>query len=517
MNFSPVMPSAKSSRTNSPTKQDLLDSDADLLDDGIGDDSMCSNFSDFTVGQYGAASQGLDKILDENPNSPKKSPVKKSRPQTPVNQNRTAQSTATTPRTARPLSRGKNLPPDGSPLSSPRTPAGGNQTTNLMDFTTQFEAISRPNFQQASHRRTKSASPTKGSPSKTALPPSTPTESRFFNLLDFSPGPVATPRSIPSITPREVEELKSGFNSQISQMKAQLSGREVEVSGLRTAVEESEERCGELAHDLKEQQIKFQDERNGWLKVKVELGELFEAEKTEKESISTILMEKERVVDNLHVELETKTTEITNLKKRLRDTEDDLERTREEVIRLRQDSEATAAATPVASTSPNTQAEVERVARELHALYKTKHETKVAALKKSYESRWEKKVTALQDEIKSLNKRLGELTKELEEKQAEELTADMSFSAPSADEDVKRKVSELQKELEDERAEKAVIVNLVEELLSIQNSAPPDQVEEKMRGSVRRASGVHGIRGASGLRSGIEKMGMGARRDAHGN
>lgn len=79
MNFSPVVPSAKSSRTNSPTKQDPLDSDADLFHDGIGDDSMCSNFSDFTVGQYGTASQGLDKIVDESPSSPKKSPVKVSR------------------------------------------------------------------------------------------------------------------------------------------------------------------------------------------------------------------------------------------------------------------------------------------------------------------------------------------------------------------------------------------------------------------------------------------------------
>ena len=35
---------------------------------------------------------------------------------------------------------------------------------------------------------------------------------------------------------------------------------------------------------------------------------------------------------------------------------------------------------------------VEKVARELHILYKSKHETKVAALKKSYENRWDKKI-----------------------------------------------------------------------------------------------------------------------------
>ena len=45
---------------------------------------------------------------------------------------------------------------------------------------------------------------------------------------------------------------------------------------------------------------------------------------------------------------------------------------------------------------------VERVARELHALYKSKHETKVAALKKSYEGRWEKRVRELEARAEEL-------------------------------------------------------------------------------------------------------------------
>ena len=45
---------------------------------------------------------------------------------------------------------------------------------------------------------------------------------------------------------------------------------------------------------------------------------------------------------------------------------------------------------------------MERVARELHGLYKSKHETKVAALKKSYEARWEKKIRELETRVEEL-------------------------------------------------------------------------------------------------------------------
>ncbi|KAF8538426.1 central kinetochore-associated-domain-containing protein [Trichophaea hybrida] len=539
MSFSPVVQSARGSRLNSPTKVNSstklsFDDEFDPFNDA-GDESVCSNFSDVTAGAYNTASQGLDKVLQETAASARKSPVK-SRPQTPIRRSPTKAGTAT-PQTARPAVRAaRESSPSGSTglLSEPCTPkAAANQTGNLLlDFTQQFDAAARYNRRTPSHRRTKSASPRKGSPSKVALPPATPTESRFFNLLDFSPGPTVTPRSIPSITPREVEELKAGLNSQISLLNAQLGGREVEVTGLRTAVEETEGRCADLSNALKEQKTRFEDEKGEWQKIKVELGELFEAEKAEKESMSIILIEKEQVVEHLHAELENKDVEVKNLKKRLRDSEDELERTREEVLRARTEaSEATAAAAAAAAVvaasesapalapsadevAKKAQEEVERVARELHTLYKAKHETKVAALKKSYEGRWEKKVNSLQQQVEELTRKNEELKRDAEEKKAEELTADMSFSAaPGSDEDLRRELQRLQKELQNEKQEKEGIVALVEELLSIQASSdPPEKVEEKMRGSVRRASSL-GLNGrAGGLRSGIEKMGMGAKR-----
>ena len=47
---------------------------------------------------------------------------------------------------------------------------------------------------------------------------------------------------MPSITPRELESLKSNFLSEISSLKASLSGKEAEVQSLKTAVGDAEKR-----------------------------------------------------------------------------------------------------------------------------------------------------------------------------------------------------------------------------------------------------------------------------------
>jgi DNA repair exonuclease SbcCD ATPase subunit len=375
-----------------------------------------------------------------------------------------------------------------------------------------------------------------------------------------------------------VEELKATFNSQVAQLKAQLSGREVEVNGLRAAVEETEARCAELSNILKDQNEKFEEEKRAWDEVKVELRELFEAEKAEKESISSLLVEKEIAVETLHGELGEKDTEVKNLKKRLRDTEDELERTREEVIRVKTEADTAAAATPVAPLSApanfdeeaankRTQEEVERVARELHNLYKTKHETKVAALKKSYESRWEKKVAALQQQVEALSRKNEELTKELEQKSAEQLRADVEFAlggdeaaeavkareeeaakreeaakareeeakkreeaAAKREEELMKRVAALEKQLDEEREERNGVIALADELLALQSSLtpPPPPLQEEERVVIEEKNVAAEEKSVpvpkktvqekklapppSGLRSNIERMGMGAKK-----
>lgn len=466
------------------------------------------------------------------------------------------------------------MPADGNANSpsppSPHTPkAQIQQTPNLiMDFTQQFDAITRPAPQTgtptyATHRRIKSSTPFR-SPSKHPLPPQTPTESRFFNLLDFSPGPIVTPRSAPSITPREVEDIRAGYESQIATLQAQLSGREVEVSGLRTAVGDAQNRATELSAVLKEQTRASDAEREGWNQVKSELAELFEAEKNEKESLHELLAEKESVVENLHREFDATRTEIVMLRDKLRDADADAKKARDEVLKVREEA-AAAAEKPSSNSSPTSNAEVERVARELHALYKAKHESKVTALKKSYEGRWEKRVTALQTEVATLSRKNEELQHELEERNsnAEEFTHDMSFSpmighngvgaAMAAQQQqqqhqqqqqqqqkemqemqeaqtlLRREIDTLKASLEDERAEKAELIASVEELLELQSGGGvqpmPPATEERVRGSMRRVSGM-GLKSAAAaaatttssssssssgksLKSSIEKMGMG--------
>jgi chromosome segregation ATPase len=73
------------------------------------------------------------------------------------------------------------------------------------------------------------------------------------NLLDFDIPPAPTPRSMPSITPRELESLKSNFLSEISSLKASLSGKEAEIQSLKTAVGDAEKRVGESLEQVREE------------------------------------------------------------------------------------------------------------------------------------------------------------------------------------------------------------------------------------------------------------------------
>lgn len=72
-----------------------------------------------------------------------------------------------------------------------------------------------------------------------------------YPCWDFEIPPAPTPRSIPTITPRELESLKSGFMSEISSLKATLSGKEAEVASLKKAVADAERRVGEALEEVR--------------------------------------------------------------------------------------------------------------------------------------------------------------------------------------------------------------------------------------------------------------------------
>ena len=115
---------------------------------------------------------------------------------------------------------------EGSASPTPRRPKSshGDTTNLLVDFTEQFNAFS--SISNNSPTRQDRVSPKKSqtqpnlaqytnglrtpSPAKHRHMPSTPSESRHLaNLLDFDLPPAPTPRSIPTITARELESLQS--------------------------------------------------------------------------------------------------------------------------------------------------------------------------------------------------------------------------------------------------------------------------------------------------------------------
>lgn len=150
--------------------------------------------------------------------------------------------------------------------SSSPTPRRGkhpqkDETTMLIDFTQQIESFSTASQRLSKHSPVKSnAEPQllnylngQRSPVKGGMPPSTPGKKNLLNLLDFELPPAPTPRSIPTITVRELETLKSSYLSQISSLKATLSGREAEVESLKRAVGDAERRVGESQEQFREE------------------------------------------------------------------------------------------------------------------------------------------------------------------------------------------------------------------------------------------------------------------------
>lgn len=370
---------------------------------------------------------------------------------------------------------------------SRRTPTAqdGGNTVSLMDFTDQLSGLSSTRHGPPSPSRRARPSPEKVTDHG---PNATP--QRHGNLLDFDIPPLATPRSVPTVTAREVETLKSQFLSEISSLKASLLGKEAEVSSLKTAVTDAEKRVGETSEQLRELQC-----------LKHTLVE-------DKESYEKRCQEMEAVLRRVKAEIHHGQRERQELESKLEESE----KRREAAEIMAQEAESKMAGMRAGRSgsdagqenkSPGKEAKspgsreveiaVERVARELHALYKTKHENKVTALKKSYENRWEKKVRGLEAKIEELidenqSIKLGRdatmtrvdpaqvaQNQELKEQAMKDsaritgLNAEVQKLGAVID-SVKQDNKELIQLLEKERVEKGELVSLAEEMMSMQHS-----------------------------------------------
>lgn len=299
-----------------------------------------------------------------------------------------------------------------SPTPRRQKPSRDNDTTNLLiDFTGQFNPAAERSPSRNGrlspkkyHTQSDLASHLSGrrtpSPAKRALPPGTPSESRHLaNLLDFDLPPAPTPRSIPSISARELESMKSAFQSQISSLKAELSGKEAEVSSLKNAMGDAERRVGESLEQVREERDAkegLQAEKADWEKRQQEMQTVL---KDVKEEIIRGEREKDQLLER-----------VSEAEYKRQEAESKALEAESKIAGMRASSSSTA---PSENGSGNTNSEVEaavtKVAKELHGLYKTKHEVKVTALKKSYSDRWEKRIKDMQSKVDELSKENDDL------------------------------------------------------------------------------------------------------------
>lgn len=453
-------------------------------------------------------------------------------------------------------------PRAGSPLKtsrpSTRDESGGNTTNLLMDFTDQLRYPHKSSPEKRGNLPGSVTTPNLGDAGQNATP-----SRRLTNLIDFDIPPQPTPRSVPSITPRELESLKSGFLSQISSLKASLSGKEAEVQSLKTAVGDAEKRAGETMEQLREESA---------------LKEQVSAEKEDWEKRG---LEMEKMLRQVKEDVELSQTEREDLERKLEESE----KRREAAEIMHQEAESKIAglragrdggssssgsgvekpASSPGQTNKEVEIAVERVARELHTLYKSKHETKVTALKKSYEARWEKKVTELEKRVAELSEQNVTLQRAAD-KQASRTTetgnaaAGMEARKQQAAKDsariqelnadiqrleavvtsVQKDNSDMREMLEKERVEKGELVQLAEEMMSMQSfvggsaatqraaaaaaarsesemTKTPKTSAESRRASMGRASGIRApgsaLRGQSrtsvgGAAGGVSRFGV---------
>ncbi|EEH44127.1 uncharacterized protein PADG_00416 [Paracoccidioides brasiliensis Pb18] len=364
----------------------------------------------------------------------------------------------------------------GTPAPGQTCPRGDDHM-NIIDFTDQPNSYSRASYVLHNGYMSPSRRNSRFSPSKsTASGFRSPSK---FSLLDLDIPPAPTPRSIPSITPRELESLKSSFLSEISSLKATLSGREAEVKCLKESVADAERRVGEVSEELRNESSRRQNELQEW-------------ERRGKEMETVLRGVRSEIVDGER--------ERERLNRKIEEAEKCKEKLESRVVELESQFSA---ARNTANTSPPTGTEnksaeetarevqdaVERVARELHTLYKGKHETKVAALKKSYEARWEKRVREAERKLKEAleeNARLkaekdsdipgeggfcGEATfiRETESLEADKRVLEARVKGLEQElVSVKRDSEILRSELKQERTEKGELVAAVDEWLAIQ-------------------------------------------------
>ncbi len=312
-----------------------------------------------------------------------------------------------------------------TPSPTPRRSHNENETTNLLlDFTAQLEAFSSSHRGPPTRDRASPPKPTpepnlasyyqsQRSPAKAAYAqvPATPSHSRhMFNLLDFELPPPPTPRSVPTVTIRELESLKSNFQSQISSLTASLSGKEAQVESLVQAISDAERRVGEAQETLRDERSAREHaeaQMTDWKKKGEEVQNLLQdvqselaRNDTEREQLMARLNEAEKRAEEADVrtsELETKLIEAESKNVDMTTLVNPDEESRKVYSEIE-------CQTAIAE-------KVKEVARDLHSAYKAKHEKKIKALKDNYQKKADERCKELRVQIGRLERQVEEAEK----------------------------------------------------------------------------------------------------------
>lgn len=372
-----------------------------------------------------------------------------------------------------------------SPLPRKRESRSIHDTPNLLDLTDQPNIYPRQRYSVQNERY----SPSRRSPLRTAR--DSVRSPAKASLLDFDIPSVPTPRSIPTVTPRELETLKSGFLSEISSLKATLSGKEAEVASLKQAVADAERRVGEALEEVRNEVARketLEFEQAEWERRGQEMEAILREVRAE-------IVEGEQEKERLARKLDEAEKSREQLEGRVVELESQLASALQSASAGNAAPENTSRTKTSEETAKEVQDAVEKVARELHTLYKSKHETKVAALKKSYEARWEKRVREAENKLTAANEENERLKIERDAAVSEPPRVDPSLLSHEREEhEAEKRVLEAQikglqqemtalkednerlhAELKQERAEKGELVAAVDEWLAIQQDQPPAQ------------------------------------------
>ncbi|PVI04845.1 hypothetical protein DM02DRAFT_585428 [Periconia macrospinosa] len=314
-----------------------------------------------------------------------------------------------------------------TPSPTPRRSRKEGDTTNLLlDFTAQFEAFSTSRRMSPSHNRQSpprsttepnlrafydgQRSPTRGGASNVLA---TPRQNRaVLNLLDFELPPAPTPRSVPTVTIRELESLKSNFQSQISSLTASLSGKEAQVESLVRAISDAERRVGEAQESVR-------DERSAREYAEAQMEDW----KKKGEEVQTLLKDVQSELARNDAEREQLLARLAEAEKRSEEAD---QRSSDLETRLIEAESKNVDMTTFINPDEDVEnkkiyselecqtaiaEKVNEVARDLHTAYKAKHEKKIKALKESYQRKADERCKELRLQIIRLERKLDDAEK----------------------------------------------------------------------------------------------------------